>query len=199
MKDYKKHQSVKRPAKIIEHVTHPQIPDFRIEIEKRYSKSIVNKIYTFPKKEVEEANRGEEQDESLDFLEKITVYDLMAQNVERQKKKRRKQKNFTRKQRNSYRYNLSTSLNQTNTRDSNTRTHKKALYQKSLDLKDKALQRSLELKKKSSKRTIFKHSKTPRYSEKPHTQKRTKKNTKTYSSLLGILKQNVANKKRTRP
>ncbi len=150
----KKHQSTKRPAKIIEHVTHPQIPDFRIEIEKRYSKSIVNKIYTFPKKEVEEGPgpRGEQKDDcNLDFLEKVTVYDLMAQNEERQKKKRRKQKNFTRKQRNSYRYNLSTSLNQTNTRDSNTRTHKKALYQKSLDMKDKALQRSLELKKKSSK------------------------------------------------
>ena len=69
--------------------------DFRVEIERRYQKSISNKIYAFPLyTESEESDNDNDSDSSLNSLKHVTVYDLLSQN-QRIKSARRIQKSNT--------------------------------------------------------------------------------------------------------
>jgi hypothetical protein len=62
-----------------------EVVDFRVEIERRFQRSVPNKIYVFPKnKESNNKNGADSSDESAntstDSLKYITLYDLNAQN-----------------------------------------------------------------------------------------------------------------------
>jgi len=59
--------------------------DFRVEIERRYQRSVPNKIYTFPRNKDPNTRNGVDDgssstDSSLESLKHVTVYDLRSQN-----------------------------------------------------------------------------------------------------------------------
>ena len=53
-----------------------EIPDFQIEINRRYKLSVVNKLYTFPKLAEEEAVENSGADRSIMHLRDIGKYNL---------------------------------------------------------------------------------------------------------------------------
>lgn len=59
--------------------------DYRIEIEKRFRNSVVNKIYIFPRKENEISISSDNS--SLDSIKPVRLYDLASQNFEKYVKK----------------------------------------------------------------------------------------------------------------
>ena len=75
-----------------EDVSESSEPDFRIEIERRYNKSIVNRVYTFPKRTIfDNQQRGGDNDlnnKSLEKLRDVILVDLQEQNQERMRQER---------------------------------------------------------------------------------------------------------------
>lgn len=63
-----------------EHNNKEEAQDFRVEIERRYQKSISNKEYVFPFKRLKTEESASENDSSLDSLQDVLVYDLASQN-----------------------------------------------------------------------------------------------------------------------
>ena len=59
--------------------------DYRIEIEKRFRNSVVNKIFIFPRKENEISISSDNS--SLDSIKPVRLYDLASQNFEKYVKK----------------------------------------------------------------------------------------------------------------
>ena len=59
--------------------------DYRIEIEKRFKESVVNKIYSFPRKFEVESNSGASNstDNSLESMKNVEFYDLQDQNYKK--------------------------------------------------------------------------------------------------------------------
>lgn len=60
-------------------------PDYRIEIEKRFKESVVNKIYSFPRRFEVESNSGASNstDNSLESMKNVEFYDLQDQNYKK--------------------------------------------------------------------------------------------------------------------
>jgi hypothetical protein len=64
--------------------------DFRVEIERRYQRSIANKIYVFPKtgpdaKSANDDSNSSSVNSSLESIKHVTIYDLSSQNHKKPK------------------------------------------------------------------------------------------------------------------
>lgn len=62
---------------IPEEILHPQ--DYRIEIERRFRNSVVNKIYIFPRK-TEQMNSDSSDNSSMESMKNVAYYELSSQN-----------------------------------------------------------------------------------------------------------------------
>lgn len=74
-----------------------EVQDFRVEIERRFQKSIPNKIYIFPLHNDHDymSESETDRDDSLSSLKHVTVYELAAQNQQKRLTSRAMQKSHT--------------------------------------------------------------------------------------------------------